>query len=307
MNWRRALFENLGFKLSALVIVALLWVSVTADERQAQPVPTHVLYEVADSSWVLVDGPTEVNTTFQGLNRQLLGLLMKEPVVTVEIDSVEGPDMRIQLQLDQVSYDRELGVVPSFITPAVLDLRFERRVTARIAVAPDVEAMPAAGFTVLTPVLVEPESVTVRGPSSWVEALTRIPTRRVEFQALSNTMIRDVGLRIPANIQGIVIEPPSVLVTINLDSLVVRRRRVPVRLRGAAASLVSVEPNSVTIVIRGASSIVTAELEAIVELTLDVPVLPDGAEQRELSIVLGGGGPVAADVEPPVVTLQPLP
>ncbi len=307
MNWRQKLFDNLGFKLSALIIVGLLWVSVTADERQAQPVPTRVSYEVADSSWVLVGGPPEVNTTFQGLNRQLLGLLMEEPVITVTIDSVDGPEMRIQLQLDQVSYDRELGVVPSFITPAALDLRFERRVTARIAVAPDVQAMPAAGFTVLTPVLVEPESVTVRGPSSWVEDLARIPTRRVELQALSNTVIRDVGLRIPASIQGVVIEPPSVLVTVTLDSLVVRRRRVPVRLRGAAAPRVTVDPDSVTIVIRGASSIVAAELDAIVDVTLDVSVPLEGAEQRELLIVLDGGGPVAADVEPPAVTLRPLP
>jgi len=56
VNWRRALFDNLGFKLAALVIVALLWVSVTADERQAQPVPTRVAYEVSDSAWVLVQG-----------------------------------------------------------------------------------------------------------------------------------------------------------------------------------------------------------------------------------------------------------
>jgi hypothetical protein len=42
-------------------------------------------------------------------------------------------------------------------------------------------------------------------------------------------------------------------------------------------------------------------------LILDVPVLPDRAEQRELSVVLEGGGPVAADVEPPFVTLRRLP
>ncbi|MDH3426941.1 MAG: hypothetical protein OEM23_00770, partial [Gemmatimonadota bacterium] len=127
MNWRRLLLDNLGFKLSALVIVALLWISVTADERQAQPVSTRVAYEVADSTWVLVEGPSEVSTTFQGRNRELLGLLMEEPVVTVVIDSVLGPDMRIPLPLSQVAYNRDLGVVPSFITPSALDLRFERR------------------------------------------------------------------------------------------------------------------------------------------------------------------------------------
>ncbi len=307
MNWRKILFDNLGFKMSALIIVALLWVSVTADERQAQPVSTQVIYEVSDSSWVLVSGPSEVSTTFQGRNRELLGLLMEEPVIVLQIDSVEGPDMRVPLELDQVAYNRDLRVAPSFITPEQLDLQFERRITARIAVEPDIEAMPAAGFTVLTPVLVEPDSVTVRGPASWIESLTRIATRRVELEALSNTVIRDVGLRIPANIQGVDIEPPSVLVTVNLDSLVVRQKRIPVQLQGAAASQVSVEPDSVTVVIRGASSIVAAALASHDVMMLDVSLLPDGAEQRELSIVLDGGGPVAADVEPPFVTLHRLP
>ena len=221
MNWRRTFLDNLGFKLAALVIVALLWISVTADERQAQPVPTRVTYEVNDSSWVLVQGPNVVSTTFQGRNRELLGLLMDEPVVTVQIDSVEGAEMSLPLPLDLVRYDRDLGVVPSFITPGELDLRFERRVSARIAVQPDINAMPAAGFTVLTPVLVEPESVTVTGPASWLEDLTRISTRRVELEALSNTVLRDVGLSVPANVQGVEIDPPSVLVTVSLDSLVV--------------------------------------------------------------------------------------
>lgn len=307
MNWRQTLFDNLGFKLSALVIVALLWVSVTADERQAQPVSTQVVYEVADSSWVLVSGPSEVSTTFQGRNRELLRLLMTEPVITVQIDSVEGPEMRVPLSLDQIAYNRVSGVSPSFITPDQLDLRFERRITARIAVHPDVEAMPAAGFTVLIPVLVEPDSVTVRGPASWIENLTRIATRRIELQGLSNTVIRDVGLKIPTNVHGVGIEPPSVLVTVILDSLVVRQRRVAVQLRGAAASRVSPEPDSVTVIVRGASSIVATALDNLSALMLDVPVLPDEAEQRDLSIVLEGGGPVAADVEPPFVTLRRLP
>ena len=307
MNWRHALLDNVGFKMSALVIVALLWVSVTADERQAQPVSTQVFYEVTDSSWVLVGGPSEVSTTFQGRNRELLGLLMEEPVITVQIDSVEGPEMRVPLPLDQVAYNRDLRVAPSFITPEELDLRFERRVTARIAVEPDVLAMPAAGFTVLAPVSVEPDSVTVRGPASWIEDLTRIAKRRVELQALSNTVIRDVSLRIPANVQGVEIEPPSVLVTVNLDSLVVRRQRVAVVLRGAAASRVSVEPDSVTVVIRGASTIVAAEFDNIEAMFVEVSALPDGEEQRDLSVVLQGGGPVAADVEPPTVMLRPLP
>jgi YbbR domain-containing protein len=305
VTWRRFFLDNLGFKLSALVIVALLWISVTADERQAQPVSTRVEYDVADSSWVLVDGPSEVSTTFQGRNRELLGLLMEEPVVTIEIDSVMGPDMRIPLPVESVAYNRDLGVVPSFITPSALDLKFERRISARIPVIPDVQAMPAAGYTVLSPVLVDPDSVTVHGPESWIADLDRISTRRVELQTLSNTVMRDVGVRVPPNVQGVDIFPASVVLTVNLDSLVVRRHRVPLRLQGAGAGLVVADVDSVTILARGAASIVSATLDRISEVVLDVPVVPGEPELRELSIVLEGGGPVAADVDPAAVTLRP--
>jgi YbbR domain-containing protein len=307
VNWRRTFLDNLGFKLAALVIVALLWVSVTADERQAQPVPTRVAYEINDSSWVLVQGPTVVSTTFQGRNRELLGLLMDEPVVTVRIDSVEGPDMNFPLPLNQVGYDHDLGVVPSFITPGELTLRFERRVSGRIAVVPDVEAMPAAGFTVLTPILVEPESVTVRGPASWLQDLTRISTRRVELEAVSNTVLRDVGLRVPANVQGVEIDPPSVLVTVNLDSLVVGSRRVPFRLSGAGSAGAVADTDSVNVVIRGAASLVSAHLDALEEIVLELPDTPAEPESHSLTVSLDGGGPVAASIEPETVTVRPRP
>jgi YbbR domain-containing protein len=307
VNWRRALFDNLGFKLAALVIVALLWVSVTADERQAQPVPTRVAYEVSDSAWVLVQGPAFVSTTFQGRNRELLGLLMDEPVVTVQIDSVEGPDMSFQLPLDQVVYDRDLGVVPSFITPGELSLRFERRESARIAVTPDVEAIPAAGFTVLTPILVQPESVTVRGPASWLEGLTRISTRRVQLDAVSNTVLRDVGLSVPANVQGVEIDPPSVLVTVNLDSLIVSSRRVPLRLAGPGAAAAVAEVDSVNVVVRGAATRVSARLDAIEEVVLELSTTPEGPESHALSVALRGDGPIAGSVEPETVTVRPRP
>ncbi|MDH3427273.1 MAG: hypothetical protein OEM23_02460, partial [Gemmatimonadota bacterium] len=92
---------------------------------------------------------------------------------------------------------------------------------------------------------------------------------------------------------------------VNLDSLIVRRRRVPVRLRGAAASVTIADPDTVAIVVRGAASIVEATLDATSELVIDVPTAPEQAEQRPLSVTLQAGGPVAAEVDPPNVTLRP--
>lgn len=305
MNWRDLLLDNLGFKLAALVVVAMLWVSVTADERQAQPVPTALSIEVRDTAWILVESPGEVSTTFTGLNRELLGLLMERPVATLEVDSVAGEQMRVVVPVDRVEYNRDLGVVPSFITPPAIDLRFERRRSARVPVVADIETVPASGFTVVQPITVEPESVTVRGPSSWIEGLTRVSTRSVRLDDLSNTVIRDIPLDLPSGVPGVEAQPSAVLVTVTLDSLVVRELRVPVRPIGAGAGFARVEPDSATVILRGVAAAVEQLAGSLDALEIAVMTRPERTYRVTLRLASDAVGPVAVTVEPQTATIEP--
>lgn len=307
MNWRRIFLEDVGFKLAALVVVAMLWVSVTADERQSQPVPTEVSVEVSDSEWVLMEAPREVNTTFQGPNRALLGLLMERPLVRVSVDSVTGERMQIPLAVDRVEYDRELSVAPSYLTPSTIDLRFERRRSTRVPVAAAVDPVPAAGFAVVQPVRVEPESVTVRGPASWIETLSQLPTRSVRLEELTNTVVRDIPLDLPSGVNGTEADPPTVLVTIELDSLVVRELRVPVRVTGEAADRARVDPDSATVSLRGVAAAVDSAAGRVEELTMSIARPPRTSYQVTLRdlVEVGSDGPVAVTVVPETATIGP--
>lgn len=307
MNWRGVLLENLGFKVVAVVVVAMLWMSVTADERQAQPVSTALSIELRDTAWVLVDSPEEVSTTFQGRNRELLGLLMAKPVARIVVDSVTGDRMRVAVPVDRVDYDRETGAVPSFITPQAVDLRFERRRSRRVPVEPDIEAVPAAGYTVVQPFGVEPDSVTVQGPATWVEGLTRVTTRELRLDELTHTLVRDVPLELPVDVRGVRVDPATVLVTISVDSLVVRELRVPLRVTGAAAGSALVSPDSVTVSLRGVAAAVAAAARQIDAVTVDVPSAPRRNYQVSLSVEVEAEGPVAVNLEPATATLGPRP
>lgn len=307
MNWRGLFLENIGFKLAALVVVAMLWVSVTADERQAQPVPTELSVEVRDSAWVLVEAPREVHTTFQGPNRALLGLLIEKPIVRIAVDSVTDERMQVPLPVDRVDYDRELSVAPSYVTPSTVDLRFERRRSARVPVVADVDPVPAAGYTVVQPIQVQPESVTVRGPASWVESLTRLPTRSVRLEGLKNTVLRDIALDLPTGVPGAEAEPSTVLVTINLDSLVVRDLKVPIRMTGAAADRARIQPDSATVSLRGVAAAVDSVAGRVEELSVDVARPPQASYQVTLRdlVEVGSDGPVAVTVAPQTATVGP--
>ena len=277
MDLRTAILSNWGYKLAALLIVSLLWLSLSADERQSQPVRTLVSVEVLDSAWVLVNAPTEVSTTFQGRNRDLAGLLVNEPAISIVIDSVVDPEMRVELDLSRVRYDRELDVRPTAIVPRTLALQFEQRAERRVPVVAEIDAIPATGFTVLRPILVSPDTVTVRGPASEVEGITRVATRRIRLEEVAATVIRDLPIELPTGVRSVDVEPNSALVTVEVDSLLILTKRLPVRLRGAGTNGLVVVPDSVDAVIRGAATAVRARLaalqqvEARVENPADVP------------------------------------
>ncbi len=304
MTWRSFLRDNWLFKLAALFIVFLLWLDLTAGERQSQEVATRVVVEVGDSSWVLVDAPEEVATTFQGRNRDLLALIGEMPEIRIGIREVTGPSMRVPLDADLVLYDPELGVRATLVVPTSLELQFERLTERRVPVVADVVTVPALGFTVVRPLLLEPDSVAVRGAASQVERVERVMTRRVTLDELEHPVMRDVPLVLPAGVRVAELDPPSVLVTVQVDSLVVHEVRLPVRVTGNAASRVVVEPDSVDAVVRGAWAAVRRQLDSVSWATVQVDTPPSSPRAARVEIELASGGFVSVTTRPSEVTVR---
>ncbi len=305
MTWQSVFLDHWLYKLGAVFIVFLLWLDLTAGERQSQEVVTRLVIDVQDSAWVLLDAPDAVATTFQGRNRDLLALIGDDPEVRIGIPTVTGPVMRVALDPDQVVYDREMGVRATLVVPTSVELQLERLAERRVPVVPDLVTVPAMGFTVLRPLLVEPDSVTVRGGASQVEAIRQVVTRRVSLEDLQNAVMRDVPLEVPAGMRGIEIDPPSVLVTVPVDSLVVRQVRLPIRAAGAAADRVRLQPDSVDVVVRGAAAAVRRQLDAVTWATVQVEEVPTGPRLAPVTVELTTGGFVSASPRPEEVTVRP--
>jgi hypothetical protein len=305
VNWG-ALFRDHGlYKVAAFFIVFLLWLDLTSGERQSQEIVTRLVVEVQDSAWVLLDAPDEVVTTFQGRNRDLLAVIGDDPELRLGIREVTGPVMRVALDPDQVSYDRELGVRATLVVPTAVELQLEQLAERRVPVMADLVTVPAMGFTVLRPLLVEPDSVTIRGGASQVESIRQVVTRRVSLEELEHTVMSDVLLEVPAGARGVEIDPPSVLVTIPVDSLVVTQVRLPVRATGAAAGAARVQPDSVDVVVRGAAGAVRRQLQAVKWATVRVDAVPAGPGLLPVAVEVSAGGFVSVSPRPAEVTVRP--
>jgi len=305
VNVESFLRDNWPYKLAAIFIAFLLWLDLTAGERQSQEITTRLIIEVQDSAWVLVDAPDEVNTTFQGRNRDLLALITGDPEVRIGIREVTGSVMRVALDPDQVVYDRALGARATLVVPTSVELGFEQLTERRVPVVPDMVTVPAMGFTVMRPLLVEPDSVTVRGGVSDVEPIRQVVTRRVSLEDLRHAVMRDVPLEIPVGARSIALDPPSVLVTVPVDSLVVREIRLPVRATGAAADRVLIQPDSVDVVVRGASKAVQRQIDSITWAIVRVETIPSGPQLTPVELDMATGGFVSAAARPEEVTVRP--
>jgi len=307
VDWREAVTRRWQYKVAALFVAVLLWVTVTTDEQQEQAVPTRVDWQIRDSSYVLVEAPGQVQTVFQAQMGELLSFVGNNPVIRYAVDSVPGRQMRVSLSTGMVEYGQVGNARAVAVRPSEVLLRFEPRVRRRVPVSAAVELSAAEGYAVVDSPIVQPDSVTVVGAQSEVEGITGLSTETVAFEGLQERVSRDVPVRLPDDAPNVRADPEIVLVTAEVDSVVERTIRRPVELRGADGAGLSLDPDTVTVRLRGASSVMDGLPADSVRTWVD---LSDGApgsgeaETRATSVIVAGFAQVSATVEPPEVEVR---
>lgn len=305
MDWRSTLLENWPYKIAALVLALLLWLNVTAEERQEFPVPTDLQVEVRDPGWVLVRTvPEQVRAVFQGRRGPVMPRM---PVIRQVVDSVTGPRMEISLEPRMVSgYDRELDLRPTGIRPQTVELHLEPRVSRTVSVEPRLRPSAAPGFAVIRPVLLQPDSVTLQGAESEVTSVESVPTEQAELEELRRTVTRELQLEPPEGLRSVTWDPEAVLATVEVDSLVERSVTRPVQLRGTAAGTVVLERDSVRVRLRGPAQVVSRVTPGRIRAFIVVDSVPPGRLRIPVEIELTGAGQLTADTDPPDVPVRPL-
>lgn len=301
MDWREAITRRWQYKVAALFVAVLLWVTVSTDEQQEQAVPTRIEWELRDSSHVLVEAPGQVQTVFQAQMGDLLSFVGNNPVIRYSVDTVTSREMRISLATSMVQYGQVGSARPVAVRPSQVLLRFEPRVRRRVPVRPRVRAEAAEGFAVADSPRAEPDSVAISGAESEVERIDELTTEEVVLEELEDEVRRDVPVRLPDDAPNVSADPEIVLVTVDVDSVAERTLRVPVRIRGGDAGRVGVEPDSVTVRLRGPATPVAAVPADSVDAWVDLSDgLPEAGESAAFPVAVGlSGHPrVEATAEP---------
>jgi YbbR domain-containing protein len=191
---RKFLFENLGLKITAVLLSVLLWLFASS----------RGLSEIA------LDVPLEFKDIPPGL--ELMNHSIKVVGVNIKgqervIRTVRPSDIRASVDLSKAKKGESIysinknnltlppGVTATNITPSYVKVSIEESVTKTVEVSPLIVGTPGSGFYIKS-IRVFPERVMIEGARSKVNAVNTIKTEPLEITGIKETVTRDLELDI---------------------------------------------------------------------------------------------------------------
>lgn len=169
-------------KMAALFFACVLWLAVSAEEPTEEWVDVHLAIE-ADSNIVVLDSLPHVQALVVGRGRDLLKLYTTMPVLRRVLRADSGSRALVELRPGDVDLPSNVDARVRDVRPGSVTLRLRVLDTRRLPVRAAFGVSVDSGYHLAGTPRVEPESVTVRGPSTVVRALAGVSTSRQMLMA----------------------------------------------------------------------------------------------------------------------------
>ncbi|MPY91279.1 MAG: hypothetical protein GEU99_25630 [Luteitalea sp.] len=255
-------FRNIGLKLVALSLAALLWLAVGGEETAERYLPVPLEFQnVPTGLEISGDPPASVNARVRGSSGNLARMQLGEVVAVLDLRGVRSGEKLFHLLPEQVRTPFGVDVIE--VSPSSFSLRVERSTVEDVLVVPEITGRPAPGY-VMGKVTTDPATVRVAGPESRVQQLTRATTEPLSIERASAPLQERMAIGV-ADDQVRLLGAREALVTVDIIQAPVERAfaDVPVRAVDVSSSLkVSLTPATVSVTVRGTR-------QAVARLTID--------------------------------------
>ena len=295
MSFPRIIVRNWRLKITALTLAVVLWVTMRLTDDRIDLLSisnVEVRVEHVHRDWFLRQppSPAAVEMSVTGPLGDILRVAMSRPTIVIRVDSVLKEDSVLTLIPDWVTdVDRSSVTIENF-RPSSVRLVFERNKEEEIPVTvrltgelPDSLAMVA-----------EPRAnllfASVRGAASAVDALETVFLEPFDLGGVTGPGRFEVALD-TARLGGLVVNPTSATLTVEVAPMRSRVLAIPVEWPGADPELV-LESAVVNVTLFGAEELLmgadTAALRVLVGVeaaTVRGAVEEDGEARVPVSLI----------------------
>ena len=305
------LTRNWQLKLSALGLAVLLWTVPELGKEGSQVlenIPVRVLLN--DPEWVLVGEPVPatIQVTLSGPSRDLIALGLDQPSIVIPVDQVSASDTVVFVRYQWVRMSVGEEVVVEGLSPALVNLSFERKEVVAVTLMPRISGALPEGLSLAQFPEVTPNLALVSGPSSRVAVLGSLYLSELDLSQVRGS--GDFVLPLDtAGLSGMAFSPQEASLHIEVEETVERSfTDLPLTLPIFPEDPQSeARPSVATVILTGAQSLV----EGVDSLQLRVTFsrvaaasLSPGEERRISLSVEGVPELVAVRVEPEWILLR---
>lgn len=209
-------FKNILLKVGAFALALLLWVHVATNRTYEYQLDIPIkIVNIPEDLILVSQPPTSLPVTIKATGKQLISMALADPEIDISaVDYSAGTYERELEDSDVLAALKHPYESFEMTIPLQLKLKLERRVERAVPVRAKNVVEPALGFAVMSGLRVDPESVTVSGPSSVVSRLRYIDTDSTEFLDLDQPLSEEIGLQIP---DSVMLSLSDSVVTVSVD------------------------------------------------------------------------------------------
>lgn len=277
-------FRQLGLKATALVLSALLWLTVAGDHfvERSMRVPLE-FRNIPLGIEIIGDPPETVDVRLRGSSALLARIEPREIVAVLNLGTARPGSRMFHLRVDEVR--APYGVEVAQVIPGTLAIDLEKSGRRTVPIVPALDGEPAPGF-VIGKVTSDPATVEVEGPESRLRQLTGATTEPVEMTG-SRGRVRDIvtvgitdsAVRLvqPQN-ATVLVEVLPAPVERDLPSVAVRWRNLGIGLRA------QVQPSLTRVTVRGRREAVSGLRAGAIDAFVDLAGLGPGRYNLSVQI-----------------------
>jgi YbbR-like protein len=186
--------DNWPIKLTALLLAAILWAVVAAQEPTNQLVPVRLEITPPPGRAIASELPP-IQALFAGTPRELLKLYSPQPVIHKTVpDSLSGTEYTVELSTADITFPQEAAVSAQGIEPRIVLIRLDDVAQRKVPVIPRISVAPDSGYRQFGGIVMEPDSVVIRGPEEVVRRTSSVFTVRRELTGLREPLSIPVPL-----------------------------------------------------------------------------------------------------------------
>jgi YbbR domain-containing protein len=189
---KKLIFENLGLKIAAVLLSAVLWIFVTSRGQSEISLDVPLEFRNIPAGFEMVNHSSKtINLNIRGQERLIKNVKTAEIRVYVNLSKAKKGEGIYYIDRDEIKLPRAITVTN--INPSSIKVTIEETISKTVKVFPVVIGEPERGYFVKS-VDVVPQYVVIEGVRSEVTKIGNIKTEPIDISAFNKSFSQDLKI-----------------------------------------------------------------------------------------------------------------